>query len=99
VKIVDVELMFLLGERNKFLSVFPPLFVNLGDSHVPTSAFNLGDSHVPTSAFNLGDSHVPTSAFNLGDSHVPTSAFNSVQNFWASRKSAEGRPCSCYSRK
>jgi len=63
VKIGDVELMFLLGELNKFLSVFPPLFVDLGDSHVPASAIN------------------------------------SVQNFWASRKSAEGRSCSCYSRK
>jgi len=40
VKIGDVELMFLLGDLNEFLSVFPPLFVDLCDSHVPASAFN-----------------------------------------------------------
>jgi hypothetical protein len=34
VKIGDVELMFLLGELNKFLSVFPPLFSDLGDIRV-----------------------------------------------------------------
>ena len=63
VKIGDVELMFLLGELNKFLSVFPPLF------------------------------------FDLGDIREQGYAFNSIQDFWASRKSAEGSSCFSYCRK